>query len=100
MAFTTMIPLRTRESFFRDPYFSDCWEIMDRHRKEFEQKASLRSNKLERGSGLDDFQLTPLCRRQHFPASSSTIMSDLEDSKRFGGSGLGIHSDRDSFKVI
>jgi len=82
MAFTkTMVPLRARESFFRDEFFSDCWEIMERQKKEFEQKCadSLSSketfgnNKLlgsldsRQGNSGDEFQYSPVTRRYNQP---------------------------------
>lgn len=40
MSFPDKIPMHYRESFFRDPFFADCWNIMDKSSRMTEKMGS------------------------------------------------------------
>ena len=93
----SVIPFRFRDSFFRDPYFSDSWDVIERQRRQFDRDCEEAHQRVfGRPSGSHS-----LLDSSSALAPRDTTSSSLSDyfKNTSGGGEHDFKTEKDSYKV-
>jgi len=99
----SVIPFRFRDSFFRDPYFSDSWDVMERQRRQFDRDCEEAHQRMfGRPSGSRSIldSSSALAPRD---TTSSSLADYFKDTSLNSGTNSSEHdfkTEKDSYKVV
>lgn len=81
----TKVPLRTRNLFYQDPYFADCWSAIEKQKKEFEQDSNIVYGKVFGNSYLRSISLlAPTTLADYVKPSSSNNTNETQFQAKNG----------------